>query len=139
MTRGFGQHCCHRALFAPLHIRDKSLMKVFPIDPTPYLLVYTFLVFLLPWAVFVFWIGKQWIYLIKTHPEFAVILSFKQFRELRKLREFDASLMYMYSKTIRWIKITGLCWVTGFAILAITLFLLDKNGLLINYTKGIYR
>lgn len=114
-------------------------MKVFPIDPTPYLLVYTLLVFLFPWAVFAFWVGRQWIYLLKTHPEFAVILSFRQFRELRKLRDHDASFMHMYQMTIRWIKITGVCWVAGFAILAITLFLLDKEGFLINYSKSIYR
>jgi hypothetical protein len=119
---------------------DKLIaMKIFPIDPTPYVFVYLFFVFLIPWSIFAFWAIKHMIYLLRSYPEFAAFMTPKNLKEIKHIRKHDPQLMGLYRKTMRWLFTTLTCWILGFAVLGVTLFLLDRNNLLINYSKGIFR
>ena len=67
-----------------------------------------------------------------------MIFTFKKYENLKEIRKSDPILEHKHYQTIRWLKITLTSWILGFIFLAVTLFILEKNNLLINHIKGIF-
>lgn len=90
-------------------------MMKFPIDPTPYVILYVFIFFILPFSV-----------LSKNQIKYVYKLYFS---------ERDEVLEKIVKK---WFFITLISWVIGFFLLGLVLFILESNNLLINHSKGLY-
>lgn len=98
-------------------------MKIFPIDPTPFMYIFAVVVFLLPWLIYM--------YHIFQHTKKSGIKFIEE--------GFWVSWKVPLTKSNKkWFLITLICWVLGFALLGLTLYFLDQNNLLINHSKGIY-
>ncbi|MCX7002999.1 MAG: hypothetical protein NTV22_06965, partial [bacterium] len=70
-------------------------------------------------------------YFCKMRPSQFWLFGFAGWKEYRQFRKQDPHAMYLWCKTKSWFIVTVLLWALGFAVLAVTLFLMDKHGLLI--------
>jgi len=111
---------------------------VFPIDLEPFILIYVFIVFLCPWAVFGSYLLRELQFLRKNDMIDWFSVTMEQWNKVNEFRRTNPESRYLYEKVKRWMLITLLCWVFGFAILAVTIGVMSANDLLIDHTKGIY-
>ncbi len=109
-----------------------------PINPTPYVLIFIILVFLCPWSVLCTYVIYDVRILSKNNVFSFDLNPIRALRKVSKFREKNDKSKYLNEKVKKWLIITLISWVIGFLCLGITLFLLEKNNLLINHSKGIY-
>ncbi len=105
-----------------------------PIDPTPYVIIYTILIFVLPWFIFTTYLIKA---LFRSHQLNASIFTFDGYSYIKELIKTDASLKILYTKLKKWLIIVLFMWLIGAFILVVTLYSLNSNNLLINSNNGI--
>ncbi len=110
---------------------------MFPVNPSPYILVYIILVFFCPWCIYGTYVIRE-IHFLRKHKVFIPFNIITTWKEVKKFRNKNAKSKYLYSKVKKWFVITIILWVLGFIVLGITLFTLEQNNLLINHSKGIY-
>ncbi len=129
---------------APLSftLGENEKMIKFPINPTPFVIPYAIIVFVIPWLITAFYFIK-FIALAIKNKQFAAIglsgISIKKIFEARK--EFltnNQEANVLNRKVIKLAISTIVIWVIGFISLGVTLFILESNNLLINHSKGIY-
>ena len=101
-----------------------TLSDMKPIDPSPYLVVYGVLVFLLPWLIYVNFIVRGLLYARKRGIS---LFSKTASDEIRALRQTDSHASLLHRRAWRWFFITLAMWPIGFAIMCVTLFLLHQH------------
>ncbi|MFQ5846553.1 MAG: hypothetical protein ACE5IQ_02645 [Candidatus Methylomirabilales bacterium] len=109
----------------------------FPIDVTPYVMVYAAVVFLCPWLILASYLLRE-LRVLRKHGLLGLTTNAEVWNEIQSFRKTNPESKYLYGKVKQWMKITLTFWVTGFVILCAALYLLDANDLLINHSKGIY-
>jgi hypothetical protein len=107
------------------HIFNGEL-RMKPADPTPFVAVYVLIVFLVPWLIFAASILRNLQYARKSGIH---LLSFDASAQIRALRQIDAYAAALHRRTIKWLVIVLCIWLIGFAVLALTLFLLHRQGI----------
>lgn len=109
----------------------------FPIDATPYVMVYSAIVFLCPWLIFTSYLLRE-LQVLRKHKLLRWLINTREWQSIQEFRKTNAESQYLYGKVKTWMKITLTFWIAGFVILGATLYLMDANDLLINHSKGIY-
>jgi len=112
---------------------------MFPINPTPFVLVYAFIVFFCPWCIYIICLIRELRFLINNDIiHFFNLDFFKMWRITKQFRKNNPEAKYFYRKVKIWFVITLVSWLIGFFLLAITLYILECNNLLVNHSKGMY-
>jgi hypothetical protein len=106
-------------------------MKIFPLNPTPYVGMYAFVVFLCPWFIYAYCVIQESVYIWRHYPDYLSVCSIKKFKVKIKIREGDAIWGDIHKTTMRWLYITAVFWITGYAVLALVLYWLESHDLLI--------
>jgi len=114
-------------------------MKIFPFDPSPYVGMYAFVVFLCPWFIYAYCVIQECVYISRHYPEYLSVCSIKIYKAKRKIREGDAIWGNIHKTAMRWLCITTVFWITGFTVLALGLYWLESHDLIDNYSEGIFR
>ena len=112
-------------------------MIEFPIDPTPFVIPYAIIIFLLPWIICASFMIRNMAFLSKK----GLLnwgLDFEKQKLAREFMKSDPQARSLYKQLKRWMIITIALWVGGFAVLGTTLYLMEENDLLINHSKGLY-
>jgi len=97
-----------------------------PIDPSPYLVAYGVLVFLVPWLIYGSFIVRGLLYARSTGISLFSTASSARIRELRRT---DSRAAFLHQRTVRWFFITLAMWFVGFAVMGLTLYLLHRRGI----------
>ncbi len=105
-----------------------------PINPTPYIVVYAILIFVLPWLIFTTYLIKA---LFRSHQLNASIFTFGGYSYIKELIKTDTTLKILYTKLKKSLIIVLFMWLVGAFILVVTLYSLNSNNLLINSNNGI--
>lgn len=104
---------------------------MFPIDPTPYVVIYAVIVFLCPWAIYTSYLIRELRVLRRNDVIDWFSITGEQWQKIKEFRKTNPESRYLYGKAKQWMRLTFICWVLGFTILAITLVVLSANGLLL--------
>jgi len=107
-------------------------METCPLDPTLYVGIYAFVVFLCPWFVYAYCVIQESVYIWRHYPEYLSVCTIKKFKVKTKIREGDAIWGDIHKTTMRWLCITAVLWIAGYTVLAIALCWLESHYLLIN-------
>ncbi len=115
-------------------------MEIFPLDPTPFVIPYAILVFVVPFIVFLYYNLQKFIFVCKEEDSpFWIFYSLKEkLRIVRELTQKNPEYKIISRKVEKMLVVTLFCWILGFTILCTTVFLMDQNNLLINHSKGLY-
>jgi hypothetical protein len=98
-----------------------------PIDPTPFVDVYFVLVFLLPWLVCASFVARKLMY---ARSRGISLLSPMAFAQIRTLRQTDSYAAQLHRRSLQWLAVTAAMWFVGFALLGLTLHLLQRRGII---------
>ena len=118
-------------------------MIQFPIDPTPFVIPYVILIFLLPWGLAASFLIRE-LALAQREGQLSRLMGFtglsiiERIKAAREYRGSNPLAMRLHQKTVQWALITILLWIVGFVLLGSTLFIMDRNDLLINHSRGLY-
>ena len=113
---------------------------MFPIDPTPYVMLYIFVVFCCPWFIFSVSLTHELLYLRKnTSLGWSLLNTPSVMRAASMYRKNDPVAERLHNRVIRSLIFVATCWVVGLMILFLTLYFMETNNLLINHSKGIYK
>ena len=96
------------------------------IDPSPFLVVYGVLVFLVPWLIFMSLIVRGLLYARKCGIP---LLSWTASAQIRELRQTDSYAAFLHRRSLRWLMIVVATWLVGFAVMCLTLYLLHQRGI----------
>jgi len=97
-----------------------------PIDPSPYLVVYGVLVFLVPWLIYGSFIVRALLY---ARSRGISLWSPAAREKMQELRRTDSHAALLHQRTLRWFIITLAAWLVGFAVMCLTLLILHKRGI----------
>lgn len=97
-----------------------------PIAPSPYLVVYGVLVFLVPWLIYGSFLVRAMLY---ARSRGISLWSFTAREEMRELRRTDSHAALLHRQSFRCFFITVAMWFGGFAVMCLTLLLLHKRGI----------
>ena len=123
LSRGFVA-ALSSARAAQCHVK-RYLLK--PIDPSPYVVAYGVLVFLAPWLVFMsFNICK----LLYAWRNGIPLWSYGASARIRSLRQTDPYAAHLHQRCARWMKITLVMWLVGFALLNAAIYVLHSSGII---------
>ena len=101
---------------------------MFTINPTPYVFAYAFLVFFCPWCVYATHLVRELRFLMKNDIVQWFNFSFiSMWRSMKQFRKDNPEAKHLYGKVKKWLVITLASWIVGFALLGITLYVLDRN------------
>jgi hypothetical protein len=114
-------------------------MKLLPFDPTPYVGMYAFVVFLCPWFIYAYCVIRECLYIRRNYPEYLSVCSIKAYKEKRKIRRGDANWWDIHRIAMKWLCITAVFWITGFSVLALGLYWLESHDLINTCSKVTYR
>ncbi len=95
-------------------------------DPSPFLVVYGTVVFLLPWLVYASYIVRGLMY---AHSKGIGLFSWPSAASMRALRQIDSRAAFLYQRAKRWFFITLIMWVGGFTAMGVTLYVLHQRGI----------
>ena len=95
------------------------------IDPTPYVAIYGLLVFLLPWLIYGSYIIRGLAY---ARSKGICLFSIAGGAQIRALRQIDSHAALLHRRSLRWLVITLVMWVSGFVIMCLTLYSLHRRG-----------
>jgi hypothetical protein len=96
-----------------------------PINPSPYFVIYGVLMFLLPWLIFASFIVRGLLY---ARSRGISLFSTTASAQIRELRRTDSRAAFLHQRTFRWLIITLVMWLIGFAVMGLTLYLLYRQG-----------
>jgi len=98
-----------------------------PLDPTPYLIVYGVLVFLVPWLICGSFIVRGLLYARRRGIS---LFSGSASVEIRELSRTDSRAAFLHQRSLRWFVIGLAMWFGGFAVMGLTLYLLHRRGII---------
>lgn len=98
------------------------------IDPSPYLVVYGVLVFLVPWLILGSFIVRGLLYARRCGIS---LLSWTASAQIRELRQTDSYASFLHRRSLRWLIIVATTWFVGFAAMGLTLYLLHQRGIIV--------
>jgi hypothetical protein len=115
------------------------LLNIFPIDPTPFIIPYAVVFFLLPWLIYVVLLFSNSFDLIKkSEKKYKLFIPFLSLKEANNIYKSNSDSLKKYKKLKKWLLICVISWIAGFFLLALILFIMESNNLLINHSKGLY-
>lgn len=115
----------------------------FPIDPTPYVILYAIVVFVLPWIITLYYVLRANAY-IHNNPQLPGYINYNgisiiaRLKAVRTLCKASPVIAHLNSRVIRWATVTIAAWLIGFAMLGGTLWHLNNHDLLIDHSRGLY-
>jgi hypothetical protein len=98
------------------------------VDPTPYIVVYGAVVFLTPWLIYGSFIVRGLLY---ARSKGIGLFSWTASDDIRLLRQADSRAAFLHKRSLRWLIITGVMWLLGFAVMCLTLYLLHTKGIIV--------
>ena len=114
-------------------------MKIFPIDPTPFIIPYAVIFFLLPFLIYAYHsIAEISLVVKKSDQKYKFVIPFVSLLETMKIRRNDEEVGKKFKKAIKWLIICTITWLVGFFLLAAILIIMNSNDLLIDHSRGLY-
>lgn len=112
-------------------------------DPTPYVIPYAIVVFVLPWVISLYYVIRLKAFIHKNpqlpgYKDYNGISNVARHKAGRTLCKASPVIAHLYSRVIRWAIVTISSWVIGFALLGVTLWQLNNHDLLIDHSRGLY-
>ena len=96
------------------------------LNPSPYLVVYGVLVFLVPWLIFASFIVRGSLYARRSGIS---LLSWRASAQIRELRRTDRYAAFLHRRSLCWLTIVATTWFVGFGVMGLTLYLLHQKGI----------